>query len=128
MAGKHVVNVTVEADVLVGPLLRQMADRAGLIYSLVYGDQPGNIEELYDWAVSVGFEVVAAGKGTKYLPEYRKVKEKAGSFLDLCYTPRYAIEVTLQPIRRYGFDAAIVFSGAREVAPLCAITCGVFCE
>ncbi len=71
MAEKHVVNVTVEADALVGPLLKNMADNAGVVYSLVYGDQPGNIDELYDWAVSAGFEVVAAGKGTRYLPEFR---------------------------------------------------------
>lgn len=46
----------------------------------------------------------------RYLPEYKRVRKQAGSFLDLCYTPDYAIEVTLQPIRRYGFDAAILFS------------------
>lgn len=46
----------------------------------------------------------------RYLPEYRKVRADAGSFLDLCYSPRLAEEVTLQPIRRYGFDAAILFS------------------
>src|SRR5215470_376604 len=46
----------------------------------------------------------------RYLPEYRAVRAKAGSFLDLCYTPALAAEVTLQPIRRYGFDAAILFS------------------
>jgi len=46
----------------------------------------------------------------RYLPEYRAVREKAGSFLDLCYTPELAEEVTLQPIRRYGFDAAILFA------------------
>lgn len=46
----------------------------------------------------------------RYLPEYRAVRAKAGSFLDLCYTPELATEVTLQPIRRYGFDAAILFS------------------
>ncbi len=46
----------------------------------------------------------------RYLPEYRAVREKAGSFLDLCYTPELAAEVTLQPIRRFGFDAAILFA------------------
>jgi uroporphyrinogen decarboxylase len=46
----------------------------------------------------------------RYLPEYRETRAKAGSFLDLCYTPEHAVEVTMQPIRRYGFDAAILFS------------------
>ncbi len=46
----------------------------------------------------------------RYLPEYRATREKAGGFLNLCYTPALAAEVTLQPIRRYGFDAAILFS------------------
>ncbi|MEM1298452.1 MAG: uroporphyrinogen decarboxylase family protein, partial [Pseudomonadota bacterium] len=46
----------------------------------------------------------------RYLPEYRETRKQAGSFLDLCYTPELAEEVTLQPIRRYGFDAAILFA------------------
>ncbi len=46
----------------------------------------------------------------RYLPEYKKVRKQAGGFLDLCYNPKLAVEVTLQPIRRFGFDAAILFS------------------
>lgn len=46
----------------------------------------------------------------RYLPEYRETRKKAGSFLDLCYNPELAVEVTLQPIQRFGFDAAILFS------------------
>lgn len=46
----------------------------------------------------------------RYLPEYREIRKTAGGFLDLCYSPKFAIEVTLQPIRRFGFDAAILFS------------------
>lgn len=46
----------------------------------------------------------------RYLPEYRATRERAGGFLDLCYTPKFAVEVTLQPIKRFGFDASIMFS------------------
>ena len=46
----------------------------------------------------------------RYLPEYRSIRDKAGGFLDLCFNPELAAEVTLQPIRRFGFDAAILFS------------------
>lgn len=68
--GKHMVNVTVEADALVGPLLADRFRAAGLVYSLAYGDQPALIAEQADWARAAGFEVVCAGKGTKYLPAY----------------------------------------------------------
>src|SRR5271167_4773745 len=46
----------------------------------------------------------------RYLPEYRAVRERAGSFLGLCYSPELAAEVTLQPVKRFGLDAAILFS------------------
>jgi predicted homoserine dehydrogenase-like protein len=68
--GKHIVMVNVEADVLAGPLLALEAEQAGVVYSLAYGDQPALICELVDWARACGFTVIAAGKGTKYLPEY----------------------------------------------------------
>jgi predicted homoserine dehydrogenase-like protein len=67
---KHIVMVNVEADALAGPLLAKRAEEAGIVYSLAYGDQPALIVEMVDWARTAGFDVVAAGKGTKYLPEY----------------------------------------------------------
>ena len=67
---KHVVMVNVEADALAGPLLARRAAEAGIVYSLAYGDQPALICELVDWARTAGFTVIAAGKGTKYLPSY----------------------------------------------------------
>ncbi|HTJ25471.1 MAG TPA: flagellar biosynthesis protein FlgA [Candidatus Limnocylindria bacterium] len=70
--GVHVVMVTVEADVVVGPYLHHVAQRSGAVYSMAYGDQPAIICELVDWARTCGFDVVAAGKGTKYAPHYRR--------------------------------------------------------
>jgi predicted homoserine dehydrogenase-like protein len=72
-AGKHIVMVNVEADVLAGPLLAEEARQAGVVYSLAYGDQPALTAEMVDWARATGFHVVAAGKGTKYLPAYHDV-------------------------------------------------------
>ena len=68
--GKHIVMANVEADVLAGPLLAEEARRAGLVYSMAYGDQPALICEMVDWAQAAGLGVVAAGKGTKYLPSF----------------------------------------------------------
>jgi len=72
-AGKHVVMVNVEADVLAGPVLADQARAAGLVYSMAYGDQPALVSEMVDWARATGFQVAAAGKGTKYLPAYHHV-------------------------------------------------------
>ncbi len=68
--GKHIVMVNVEADVLAGPLLAREAISAGVVYSMAYGDQPALVCEIVDWARAAGFEVVCAGKGTKYLPSF----------------------------------------------------------
>ncbi len=71
-AGKHLVAVNVEADALCGPMLARAAADAGVVYSLAYGDQPALVCEQVDWARSCGFEVVAAGKGTKHHPTYHR--------------------------------------------------------
>jgi predicted homoserine dehydrogenase-like protein len=68
--GKHVVNVTVEADAFCGPLLAQKAADAGLVYSMAFGDQPALICDLVDWARTCGFPVTAAGRGHKWLPHF----------------------------------------------------------
>lgn len=83
--GKHVVNVTVESDILVGARLRQLADRAGVVYTLTDGDQPGVTYRLYEWARSLGFRVVAAGRGTRFYPQD-------------------AVGVPEEAFARYGFD------------------------
>jgi predicted homoserine dehydrogenase-like protein len=68
--GKHVVMVTVEADAFCGPMLAKKAAEAGVVYSLAYGDQPALICDLVDWARTAGFNVVAAGRGHKWLPHF----------------------------------------------------------
>lgn len=68
--GKHVVNVTVEADAFCGPLLARRAEQAGVVYSMAFGDQPALICDLIDWARTCGFPVVAAGRGHKWLPHF----------------------------------------------------------
>jgi predicted homoserine dehydrogenase-like protein len=60
--GKHVANVTKEMDIVVGPIIKHMADRAGLVYSTVDGDQPGLLIGLVEWARELGLEVIAGGK------------------------------------------------------------------
>ena len=107
-ARKHVVMVTVEADVVIGHLLKKKADEAGVLYSMAYGDEPALAYELWDWARSLGFRVVAAGKGTRFLASFRKYNpddvpgkygfagedynaQMFGSFLD---GTKHAIEMT----------------------------------
>jgi predicted homoserine dehydrogenase-like protein len=68
--GKHIVNVTVEADAFCGALLGQRAREAGVQYSLAFGDQPALICDWVDWARGCGFPVVAAGRGHKWLPRF----------------------------------------------------------
>ena len=63
---KHVVMVNVETDVTIGSVLRRLADSAGVVYTLVDGDQPGSTMNMVDWARALGFEIVAAGRGTIY--------------------------------------------------------------
>jgi predicted homoserine dehydrogenase-like protein len=70
--GKHVINVTVEADAFCGPGLSAKAAKAGVIYSMAYGDQPALACDLVDWARSCGFTIAAAGRGHKWLPHYRQ--------------------------------------------------------
>ncbi len=68
--GRDLVMVNVETDALVGPVLAQRAEAAGVVYSLASGDQPALIYEMVDWARTIGLDVVAAGKGTLYMPEF----------------------------------------------------------
>ncbi|PRY91218.1 NAD(P)H-dependent oxidoreductase [Donghicola tyrosinivorans] len=68
---KHIVMVNVEADVMCGPILGKMAREKGLVYSMAYGDQPAFCCELVDWVHASGFELISAGKGMNFQPEYR---------------------------------------------------------
>ena len=68
--GIHIIMVNVEADVLAGAALSKKSSEAGVVYSMAYGDQPALTTELVEWARSCGFNVIATGKGTKYLPQY----------------------------------------------------------
>lgn len=94
--GKHVVNVTVEADAFCGPLLARKAAQAGVIYSMAYGDQPAMICDLVDWARTCGFPVVAAGRGHKWLPHFcESTPETVWGYYGL--TPEQAVRGGLNP-------------------------------
>ncbi|HLR78651.1 MAG TPA: SAF domain-containing protein [Burkholderiaceae bacterium] len=95
-AGKHVVNVTVEADAFCGPLLASRAAAAGVVYSLAFGDQPALICDLVDWARTCGFPVVAAGRGHKWLPHFSEsTPETVWGYYGL--TPEQATRGGLNP-------------------------------
>ena len=94
--GKHVVNVTVEADAFCGPLLARKAAEKGLIYSLAFGDQPALICDLVDWARTCGFPVVAAGRGHKWLPHFsQSTPDTVWGYYGL--TPEQAVRGGLNP-------------------------------
>jgi predicted homoserine dehydrogenase-like protein len=94
--GKHVVNVTVEADAFCGPLLARKAAEKGVVYSLAFGDQPALICDLVDWARTCGFPVVAAGRGHKWLPHFcESTPETVWGYYGL--TPEQAARGGLNP-------------------------------
>jgi predicted homoserine dehydrogenase-like protein len=95
-AGRAIVMVNVEADVLAGPLLAARASERGVVYSMAYGDQPALVAEMVDWARAAGFRVVAAGKGTKYLRHYHSVTpDQVWEHYGL--TPEAAAEAGMNP-------------------------------
>jgi predicted homoserine dehydrogenase-like protein len=94
--GKHVVNVTVEADAFCGPLLAQRAAEAGVLYTLAFGDQPALICDLVDWARTCGFPVVAAGRGHKWLPHFCESTPET-VWANYGLTPEQAVRGGLNP-------------------------------
>ena len=119
--GKHIVMVNVEADVLAGPALAARARAAGVVYSMAYGDQPALVAEMVDWARSTGFEVIAAGKGTKYLPAYHTLTpDDVWSHFGL--TPEEAAAAGMNPQMFNSF-----MDGTKSAIEMCAIAnaCGL---
>lgn len=97
-AGTHVVNVTVETDTVVGPALADLAADNGVTYSLAYGDQPALMVELCDWARTIGLDIVAAGRGSMYVDDYRfgtpdTVFERFG--YDEAFVDRYGLNARM---------------------------------
>jgi predicted homoserine dehydrogenase-like protein len=121
--GKHVVNVTVEADVLAGPLLASRAKKAGVVYALAYGDQPALVCEMVDWAEASGFRVVSAGKGTKYLPEYvRSTPDTVWNHYGLTAEQAAAAGMNSQMFNSFldGTKSAIEMAAISNATGLCA--------
>lgn len=114
-AGKHVVMVNVEADVVAGAALAQRARSAGVVYSMAYGDQPALVSEMVDWARAAGFQVAAAGKGTKYLPAYHEVTPE-GVWPHYGLTPEEAASAGMNPQMFNSF-----LDGTKSAIEMCAI-------
>ncbi len=113
--GHHVVMVTVEADVLIGPLLRRQADRAGVVYTLADGDQPAVTKRLVDWAATLGYTIVAAGRGTRFFPEDAEgVPEEA--FARYGYDPDLVARRRLNPKMYNSFR-----DGSKAQIEMCAL-------
>ena len=113
---KHVTMVTVETDVLIGPELTKLASENDVVYSLAYGDQPALIEEMYDWAKSLGFDVVAAGKGTKHLDSYR-FETPDNAYKRYGYTQEGFKKADLNPKMYNSF-----LDGTKSAIEMCAVS------
>ena len=126
--GKHVVMVNVEADVLAGPYLAAQARSAGVVYSMAYGDQPALVMEMIDWARCCGFRVVAAGKGTKYLPEYHaSTPDTVGSYYGLSAEEAEAARILSQMFNSFldGTKSSIEMTAIANAADLQAPSGGL---
>jgi predicted homoserine dehydrogenase-like protein len=113
--GKHVVMVTVETDTVVGPILSELASNAGVTYSFAYGDQPALIVELYDWARTVGLDVVAVGKGNTYREEFR-LGTPDDVFERLGFDEEFVAEHGLNPRMYNSF-----IDGTKVAVEMCAV-------
>lgn len=94
--GLHVVNVTVELDSVAGPIFADIAAENEVTYSYAYGDQPALMVELHDWAKTIGLDVIAAGRGSMYRPEYRHGTPE-DIFERFGYDQEFAEEYNLNP-------------------------------
>ena len=114
-ASQHIVMVNVEADALAGPLWHNARAKAGIVYSLAYGDQPALICELVDWARACGFEVIAAGKGTSTCPYHASTPDTVWGHYGL----------TAEDARIGGLNAQMFNSfldGTKSAIEMCAVS------
>jgi predicted homoserine dehydrogenase-like protein len=114
-AARHLVMVTVEADVLLGAALRRAADAAGVVYTLADGDQPAVTKRLCDWAEALGYSIVAAGRGTRFYPsDAVGVPEEAFA--------RYGYSAELTSRRRFNPQMYNSFrDGSKAQVEMCAL-------